>query len=68
MDLLQLANTCGFQDGKSFNFTGKRPVVLDLNKKSDCETKTKQPIAFCDLTRFWDTIIGIDFHQDKSEE
>ena len=37
MDLLQMANTCGLQDGKSFNFNGnfnwKRPGVLDLNKK-----------------------------------
>ena len=37
MDLLQLTNTCGLQDGKSFNphrnFNGKRPVVLKLNNK-----------------------------------
>ena len=37
MDLLQLTNTCGLQDGRSFNFNGnlngKRPVVLKLNKK-----------------------------------
>ena len=37
MDLLQLTNTCGLQDGKSFNFNGnfnwKRPGVLNLNKK-----------------------------------
>ena len=37
MDLLQLRNTCGLQDRKSFNFNGnfngKRPGVLDLNKK-----------------------------------
>ena len=36
MDLLQLTNTCGLQEGKSFNFNGnfngKRLGVLDLNK------------------------------------
>ena len=35
--VLQLGNTCGLQGGKSFNFNGnfkgKRPGVLDLNKK-----------------------------------
>ena len=36
MDLLQLTNTCGLQEGKSFNFNGnfngKRLGVLELNK------------------------------------
>ena len=51
MDLLQLTNTCGLQDGKSFNpnrnFNGKRPGVLDLNKKWSVEH------WFCDLTWSW---------------
>ena len=36
MDLLQLTNTCGLQEEKSFtfngNFNGKRLGVLNLNK------------------------------------
>ena len=57
MDLLQMANTCGLQDGKSFNFNGnfnwKRPGVLDLNKKWSWD---KNQVAYCILGTY--TVLG----------
>ena len=48
--VLQLGNTCGLQGGKSFNFNGnfkgKRPGVLDLNKKWSWD---KNQVAYCIL-------------------
>jgi len=47
MDLLQMANTCGLHDGKSFNFNGnfkgKRHGVLELNKKATVRQKPSSP-------------------------
>ena len=51
-----IINTCGLQDGKSFNqhgnFNGKWSGVLDLNK-SDHESKNKQPITLSEPIRRW---------------
>ena len=71
MDLLQMANTCGLQDGKSFNFNSnfnrKRPGVLELNKKVIVRQK---PSRLYDSV--WSyasvTLVRIDFRPETSEK
>ena len=66
-----MANTCGLQEGKSFsfngNFKGKRPGVLELNKKvivrqNPCSLY-QAPCSGASIA-----LIGIDFRPETAEK
>ena len=66
-----MANTCGLQDGKSFNFNGnfkgKRHGVLELNKKVIVRQK---PSSLYDSVSSYASValVRIDFRPETSEK